>query len=225
MKKQVVFYFIACLLIQGNTIKAQQEKGQITINADVGYSPEFNGTMNSGGGPLYPVPSNGNVEVLESISVVPNIGGTIEYGLTNLFSIGLASSYQSVVVDDKFPYNNGDPTDKITRVNMAIRALFHLNIRNPNFDHYIGFRIGCNYWNDKVLNPGSQDYFLDAPNSFISCYQVVYGMRIYFTHNIGIHFEVGIGQPYLAEVGLTFKINTHKSIAAPPNNKAGQEIK
>lgn len=203
MKTQIISYLFVCFLIQGNYVTAQQEEGQICINAGVGDSPGFDNP----GSPFFFTETNSNiVETGFSVSnIIPNIGCTIDYNITNYFSIGAASSYQSEIINVR---GAGSDIEKITRISLNFRTLFHLNKRNRNkFDHYIGTRFGLDYWGD-VFQNGSSGHFLTNPNQFIPSFQVFYGMRIYFTNNIGVQCEVGIGEPYLAEGGLTFRINT-----------------
>lgn len=214
MRKYLIFCFVVLFSF---CLKAQQEKGQVIMNVGVGYSPEFNGGMNFFG-PIYPVGVNYNEFVDPGgavfTNITPNIGATIDYDLGRVVSIGLASSYQSLTVNEIY----GNNSDKITRTNITARILLHLNKKHPLFDHYIGIRFGTNYWGDvpssNNYNPGGivpYNYFLNNPNSFDHSFQFLYGMRIYVNNYIGVHFEVGIGEPYLVETGLTYRFNTLKS--------------
>lgn len=209
MRKYIIFCFVLfSLALNTKNVIAQTEAGQIAICAGVGYSPGFN----SENAVIYPVGINYNAlnEAYNFSNIFPNLGVTVDYGLSKRFSIGLASSYQSEVVT--YFYSNL-VFDKITRINLTTRILFHLNKNHPHFDHYIGIRGGFNYWGDTPSpNPGyPPSYFLTNPNQFVLSFQVLYGMRIYLSNLIGIHFEVGIGEPYLAETGLSFRINTRKT--------------
>jgi len=188
------------------------QKGCLVINIGVGYSPDFDGEMTFIT-PIFPVPKN--PEYFTCSSIIPNIGTVIDYGFTKKFSLGLAGSYQSELVkSDEDPY-----TDRITRINLAVRFLKHLIKRHPKFDDYIGLRIGCSYWKDVPLHSSYYQnlnysphvsYFITNPNSFVTSVQLLYGLRFYFSDSIGIHFEVGIGSPYLAETGLTFRFKKGK---------------
>lgn len=214
MKISSILYLIV-LLWQVNAVNAQQEKGQITINAGVGHSPEFDGNLDFGGGPTYPAGINSMAENegFGCSSIIPAINLTADYNLTSKFSLGLATSYQRENVAYISPYNS---FDKITRINLAGRMLIHLDKVSVHFDPYFGIRFGLNYWGDAPPpNPGyPTTYFLTSPNSFAPSFQVLFGMRVFLTTNIGIHFELGIGEPYIAEGGLTFRVGNQKPAAA-----------
>jgi len=193
------------------------QKGHLVINIGVGYSPEFDGDVGFGG-LFFPVQRNS--EYFSCYSIIPNIGGTVDYGLTQKSSIGLAVSYQSEVVQDNdYSFLNAN---KISRTNFAVRFLKHLNKRHPNFDNYFGLRVGCSYWVDKPISSGENQnlavsipfyYFLETPNSLVPSIQFLFGMRFYFNDTIGIHIEAGIGSPYLVESGISFRFKTQKGKA------------
>ncbi len=241
MLKRIIYCFtLSTLILPAARVKAQQEPLQIVINGGVGYSPGFDGDINIEG-TIYPVKTI-NGEGLNCdcspypagnfSSVTRNIGGTIDVGVTNQFSIGLAGSYQSEVANwtptsNYYPYPN---YDKIARTNTAARFLFHTITTNVHFDLYTGIRLGLSYWSDipssdnQVIptrsNNGTYSYglatFLNSPNSFVPSFQVLLGLRAYIIESIGLHAEVGLGSPYLAEGGLTFRINTHKEKSTQP---------
>jgi len=191
---------------------AQQQTGQLVINAGVGYSPEFNGVFSA----TYPVGLNYNIEYFSCSSIVPNLNLALDYGLAARVSIGIAGSYQSETVN----YDLGSLpfSDDITRINMAIRLLYHFNKTNKKFDHYIGIRGGYCYWQDDPVYNDQSDLllfsslptFLKHPNWLVPSFQVLYGMRLYLGDSFGLHCEAGIGEPFLFEGGLTFRINTRK---------------
>jgi len=231
MKKHIIFCFVLFSLT--TRTQAQQGLGQIVINAGVGYSPEFDGDISFGTSIWFPVRAFDNSTNYyppwySPSNVTPNIGATADFGMLNWFSIGLAGSYQSESINwtpttinsyaqPPYPYN-----DKVTRINVASRLLFHLNKNRTYFEHYLGFRIGGSFWHD-VVYPGSYinpmnigylpppAYFISKANLVVPSFQLLYGMRFYITNNFGINFEFGIGSPYLAEAGLTFRINTKKA--------------
>ncbi len=188
------------------------QKGQLVINIGVGYSPGFNGDIGFGG-VFFPIQRNFTDYGISDRTA--NLGAVIEYGVTKKMSVGFAVSYQSEIIDpDESPY-----TDFVTRINIAVRILHHLNKRNPKFDSYIGIRFGDSYWTDvptlRSFYPYSssipQIYFINQPSLWVPSIQLLYGMRIYLSNSMGIHFEVGIGSPYLAEAGINFRFKTRKN--------------
>ena len=238
------------------TVMAQNKVGQIAINACVGFSPEFDGDIATifSPGKMFPIAAYDNAPYLSddyppmynTSSITPNIGVTADYGLLKWLSIGIAGSYQSETINwtpTDFGFNNGQPfsypyTDKVTRINIAGRILFHL-VRSEHFDFYTGFRIGASFWHDVSYSPDtvnsismaylkSPAYFIDKANLVVGSFQYLVGLSEYLNSNIGLHLELGFGSPYLAAGGITFRFNTRKRSpdATPntePSNKSEQE--
>lgn len=199
--------------------KQVDRTGLLFFNAGVGYSPEFNGQFGIGSG-LYPIPSQGSDD-WKCYNIIPNLGANFEYGTSTRFSAGLAASYQSETLnDEESPY-----TDKIVRMNLAARFVLNLNKRNRLIDHYIGIHAGTSYWTDGISEKSAyfpnpyipRIYFINYPTVIVGSFQLFYGVCFYFDNhsgdtNFGIHFELAIGSPYLAETGLTFRINNKKFV-------------
>jgi hypothetical protein len=215
MRKHIFFCF-ALFVISVPNLQAQKETGQFVINVGVGYSPGFNGNL-VGLGNSYPVrtilANFGDDGSYNCTSITPNLGGAIDFGILKWISIGLAASYQSETANWS-PSNNTAPflfSDKITRTNLAGRFLFHVPNLNKS-DLYFGLRIGESYYQDIPSSDNNTPWlFLTKSNLTVNSFQVLFGLRIYLTDFVGIHFETGIGTPYLAEGGLTFRINTSKN--------------
>ncbi len=85
----------------------------------------------------------------------------------------------------------------------------------------MGFRAGLSFWHDDTytvdtINPIQMvylkppAYFIGKSDLVVPSFQYLLGLRVYPSKYIGVHFEFGIGSPYLIEGGLTFKINTRK---------------
>ncbi len=220
MKKNLILLVLILSSSLFTFCRAQQDKGEIIINAGVGYSPQFNGATYGfpaqtyiGNPSSYPYPG------FSCSSIIPNLGGAVDVGLSKLFSIGMASSYQGETVTWTTGDNNKTPypfSDKITRINIAFRLLYHLPWTHDRFDPYIGIRPGCCLWHDVasssnslVGSPPNPMTFMTHPNSPVPSFQVLCGMRFYLTDNFGVHFEAGVGPPYLIEGGLTLRLNTY----------------
>jgi hypothetical protein len=231
-------YFCSILLyvtLYSNLADGQMQAGQIDISCGEGYSPEFDGVFSTAFGQLYPVSTilgtinntNSYAEYPSNFgcsSITPNIGGTIDVGIVEYVSLGLSVSYQSDSVQWT-PGGSPSPpaySDKITRTNIALRALVHSSIlwKNKYIDFYTGIRAGVSRWQDiPSLNNSTYQYLLGAPitayfikkpNIVVPSFQGVTGLRFFPIYNLGIHIEVGIGSPYLVEGGLTFRVNTIK---------------
>lgn len=246
MKNSILFILISCLLLLSKMSYAQNEKGQLVISAGVGYSPGFDGGINITG-PSFPTELEGNFGSdtygFGCTSIVPNIGLTADYGVGDQFSLGLAGSYQTELVnwsEDYYNYSGDNNTDRVTRTNMAARILLHLNKHKSSFDPYIGLRPGASYWidnpqNNKIIYENNANNtvsaiprpdFLASTNYFAFNLQVLYGMRIYAgkDNHMAFNLEFGIGQPFLAEFGLSFRIRTNKKTQDSPAVNYGGHI-
>lgn len=137
----------------------------------------------------------------------PEFGGSVAYVFNNGFSIEAAIGYQT---ED---FGAITPTyylwDSISRLNMSIGIIKHLNKHNRYFDHYIGVKIGCTYLTDTEVGPHAQldQWEIGAPHLFLASVQGFYGLTWYPGGGpVGLNAEVGIGSPYLAQAGLLFRI-------------------
>lgn len=210
--KKVSMLFVAAIatglcLVKPQTGYAQNEQGKSVVTAGAGYSlvgALFKSVDNAIG-------SNGTVDLKST----PVICGMYDYALADHFSIGAAFSYQSfTAVYTNAEYTNsqgftvtGSWKDRVTRMNYAIRPLFHFG-DNESFDHYAGVRLGFTNWGFTSDNPdpyyNTTDFY---PSGFKNRLRVqtLYGMRYFFTDNIGVNLELAIGSPYYMMGGVNFK--------------------
>jgi len=243
MKKRIILFFLFNLLIAfAFRVNAQQELGQIVISAGVGYSPEFDGAVYFG----YPVSTKHNVDwnadnypyaSFSCPTYTMNVGGSIDFGLSNLFSIGIAGSYQDetmlwTLTDNQYP---GPPysypcSDQISRTNLALRFLYHVPSHNKVVDFYLGVRPGISIWHDIPSQnntvytytgpngpPPVPETFISSPTMNVFSLQFLFGAQICINNLVGVHFNAGIGSPYLAECGLTLRINPNQDFGTPAN--------
>jgi hypothetical protein len=177
------------------------DKGAFVVNGGIGYSTIF--LVIEGALPI----KGASVQFPTSISPVINV--TADYNFINDQSIGLCFAYQKVGdVPQTENTSLTNYTESITRTNIALRYLFHF-VKNSNSDTYIGTRLGLSFWVDGVLPLSSQQYAQLAMgrSSFVlPSLQLLFGYRHYFSNTFGIHIELGLGTPYLAEAGITFRI-------------------
>jgi len=148
-------------------------------------------------------------------SSIPVLFGSYDYGISNLFSIGVAGSYESWKVTvpgytDPYGSSTGGPITygtsslNISRVNIAIRPLFHFG-SNENLDIYFGPRLGYTLWNTDVKSTDPAVTGVGFGHGNVFSPAVLFGTRYYFTPNIGLNFEISIGAPYAAALGVNFK--------------------
>lgn len=197
---------------------AQQNPGEVVIDAGVGYSPFFDGAFASFIG--YPIAYDAHEEDWSITRATPCFAITADCGLAKWFSAGVAMSYQNETVDNNVFSTNDD----ITRLNFSGRLLFHLNPGNLNWDLYMGIRAGFSDYIDSPTTYGSAAYsptygpiyFIEKPDQVVSSLQaILFAFRGYFNDFLGIHGELAFGAPYLAEAGLTFRINSKKAVQQP----------
>lgn len=151
---------------------------------------------------------------------IPTIQGVYDYRVAERFSVGAAASFSHIAVDyvnELIPNDlDGDLQNfeiSFTRINIAARGLFYYTT-GQSFELYSGVRAGLNIWNIEVdstdpdfaqgLDPlGEAKMF--ARTAAPGFQLIGLGANIYPTDNIGLNFELCIGQPYFAAVGARFR--------------------
>ena len=180
----LVMMSMAFAITPNNEINAQQEAGEVVISAGAGYSL-----------------ISRLISVGSDVKSVPPLYLNVDYGVTDVFSIGLAGSYSSFSYDD-IDLFTGDIVDvKGTRNSIAARALFHFG-DNASLDQYAGLRAGMTLWGY------SDTSLLDEENlnANVFSFRVLYGLRAYLTDNLAVNLEVGLGSPYLFNGGIAYRL-------------------
>lgn len=196
------------VLTAGNYAKAQAAtKGNVIIDPYYGFpnfgkffaknfAEEFTGLTIGGYGPA---------------------GARVEYMLADKFGIGVDAIFNGIdykgTVTDTVGYDGmgnavtDEKTGKVAmrRVRVQARFNYHFDVATPELDLYLGFGAGFNtrtvrYWEDDVEQTDYQVKGALFPVSF----RAALGMRYYFTNNIGLNAELGIGGPVMS-AGLSFK--------------------
>ncbi len=190
MKKQIITTFLAILFAVSSAF-AQDYKS--TISADAGIS--LVGRL---------ISLVVNIDTISGYSSVPVMQLSYDYMITDFLSAGAAGSYQQY----KFSDNDGEIILK--RTNFALRALFHYG-KSDKLDMYSGIRLGMTNWgldydvqtNDPTLKA------LEGSNNLtgfhFSPQLVAFGIRGYFTDNIGANMEFAIGAPYYMMGGINYR--------------------
>jgi opacity protein-like surface antigen len=201
--KKIMLYAAAVLLlgfvVTPQRASAQKYQGQVVVGANGAFSLVglvMTTTFNS----------LGYVQGLTT-STTPGLSGTVDFGVTDRFSIGIAHFYQSANAkwntyqDTNGVIQAGDFHYRVTRQNTAIRALFHFG-DNDDVDPYFGVRLGYSYWKG-TSNVADIDQLLDF-GRFGSHFwpQAIFGIRYFFIPNFGVNTEVALGFPYYLSVGL-----------------------
>ncbi len=147
----------------------------------------------------------------ESVSSVPPLQLDFDYMVADKFSLGLGFHYQSFSLTyTDWVYTNsqgntvaGTWTEKITKFNVGVRPLFHFG-NGETLDMYAGLRVGFTNWSFTNDNPDPY-YVSDNVRAGSLSVLALFGLTYYFTDNIGFRTELGIGSPYLVQVGVAFK--------------------
>lgn len=209
-KKLITLTFAIATIALINPSFAQREKNQLVVTAGAGYSigmAFLKGVLNTG------LATAG----LSDVKATPVINGMVDFGITDVFSLGAAYSYNNFGWTDSYTsldtatstpiVNYGDVS--LARHNVAGRALFHFG-QSDKTDMYAGARLGTSIWKAKYAyvstsgeTAGSE---FDMPTGLLSV-QALFGFRTYFNDFLGVNLEVGIGtSPYFVAGGLVFKI-------------------
>ena len=206
MKKlTLIAIFIGSLLFStANHAKAQNQQGEITVNAGAGYSLIF-AIID----PLVKASiTSGNV----TSNAPPVFNGTVDYAFNSWFSLGIGIGYQSITVNiNNFTDSNNTPylynqnaSASVSRLNIGLRPCFHLG-KNPNVDPYFGLKVGVSIWSF-ALTSTDPNYNLPLPYSgTVPAFQAFFGLKGYFLPFMGAHFEIAVGSPYFIEAGLNFR--------------------
>lgn len=212
MKKLLYFFGLSALVMCGvNHANAQGvEQGNIIIDPYYGY-PNFGKnffdaveTANPGGfnfdargiGPA-------GIRLEYMVTDRIGVGGDFIYSTNGYTFQSRDSIYNGTTGQYDVTTNNLEY--KMSRIRIQLRMNYHFEISNPNFDSYVGFGAGTNNRKRVSLENGQDisgelgDFTL-LPFSLRVCL----GMRYFFTDNIGINTEIGIGGPVISG-GLSFK--------------------
>jgi hypothetical protein len=208
MKRSAYFALAAAIviaLIIPGKAQAQTAKGQVVVGTNGAFS--LVGTAMT-----LAFKGIGNIDGLTT-HTTPGLSGTVDYGISRRFSLGVATFYQSAsakwnVYSDSSSgtniYYNGDYHARVTRMNTGIRALFHFG-NSDDFDPYFGFRVGVSYWNitSNVANIDALGNFKHFSTTVWP--QAIFGVRYFFTPNIGVNGEFALGFPYFMSLGVNFR--------------------
>ncbi len=210
MKKSMCIAIAAIMLVFVATPKqvaAQKYQGQVVVGV--------NGAFSLVGLVVTSTFHAANTIAGVSTSVIPGISGTVDYGITDRFSLGVAQFYQGANVkwssyqDSLGNTVTGNFHYRFARNNTAIRALFHFG-DNDDLDPYFGLRLGYSYWSSSTNAPNI--YGLDVTKLIKPHFwpQAIFGIRYFFTANIGVNAELALGFPYYLSAGVNARFGGGK---------------
>jgi hypothetical protein len=123
------------------------------------------------------------------------------------FSNQTYNSTDTVFQNGQWSYIPSTGLRQERRLRIHARMNFHLPTLIPEADSYIGIGIGTNNrWLRNSKN-GNLESLVKGDDAVLLPFsmRICYGFRYYFTYNLGINLEVGVGGPLLS-AGLSYKI-------------------
>lgn len=206
MKKKVLLMMIgmATFLFTSGNLFAQVGQGSVIVDPYYGF-PNFGKSFLQAVEDANPNAQNFN------IGGIGPAGLRAEYMVSDRIGLGFDIIYNSnsssfTVTDTVGTDGSGDPVTetndwdyKMQRVRAQVRFNYHFDISNPNFDSYIGLGAGTNNrfrttHKNGQEEEGELDDFTLLPFSMRICA----GARYYFTDNLGLNMEIGLGGPVIS---------------------------
>jgi len=143
-------------------------------------------------------------------SSIPALQVSYGYMVSKRISVGAAFSHQFFNIDDDI---SGEFVH-VKRTNFAVRGLIHYG-GGSKIDMYSGVRLGMTNWNtDLKFNAPDDDPTVTQFNDVISerlsgmkfaPQLIAFGIRGYFTDNIGAFAELAFGPPSYLSAGVNFR--------------------
>ena len=197
--KKILLGLGVVALLSTTAVQAQNEKGQMAISVGAGQSLL---------GSLY------SANDVQNVNVTPVINGMFDFAVSDVVSMGLGLSYQSISSElDWFyldPATNTfiDETVKetMTKLNIGVRCNFHYARGIDGLDMFSGFRIGYTNWGFKSSSADPNYVGAISINMPFAIQIVPVAIRYYFTDMIGIHLETGLIGPYMIAGGISLKM-------------------
>ena len=143
-------------------------------------------------------------------------GLRVEYMLGDQIGLGIDAIFNTRNItfnaSDTITDGNGNQEIQVNsyeydmkRLRIQMRFNYHFDISNPDLDGYFGVGAGTNNRFRTTFENGTE---VDGELSNLTVIQfsarVCVGTRYYFTENIGLNAEIGLGGP-LVSGGLSFK--------------------
>jgi len=196
MKKKITILLSAIALCIGNNVTAQAvSEGNIIIDPYYGY-PNWGATLAS---------SASNLDEINVTGIGP-AGLRAEYMVADNFGIGIDFIYNSFNLKgtadslntDGSVYKSYDVKTFAQRYRLHLRMNYHF-VSTDAVDAYVGFGIGTNTRRFGVTTdyPNYEDASVTGAIIPVSA-RLALGMRYYFTDNIGLNVELGIGGPVIS---------------------------
>ena len=132
---------------------------------------------------------------------LPDFHLNLDFHISEKFSFGFGTEFQTVQITD----NNFGVTETISSFGGSLRPLYHF-VSKEYFNFYAGVKAGFEFYTSD-LSKGNTGYerYENTPDSDLIG-MVITGFNTYFTDEIGMHLEAGVGtQPYYLSIGLSLR--------------------
>ncbi len=207
MKKS--FLALSCaftLMIGINSSNAQAlSEGSVCIDLYSGFPNILNTVLKTN---LQAVDLNNEL----TLSSVPTVGLRAGYMVSERISAGIDVNYSSLGIGYNDPGTGFDYDVDFTRLRLLARFEIHFP-QNETFDLYLPLAAGYHSLNITLnSNDPDTEEQLDDINSVLNLFNSPYAFRIgiggryYFTDNIGLNMEFGIGGGPLVEGGIAIRL-------------------
>lgn len=194
-------------LIATTNLSAQSPvmKGSMMLDAGIGW-PTGNILYNNGDGDGYKVKGGPFA-----------YGGRFEYMIADDFGIGIDGnfvktgfSYDTTYYAYSVVSGNYDSTvtDSYGLTNNRARIMIRLNkhiVQNDQMDAYIGAGVGYKMVNRTATTNGEDDALQEGALIPLAV-RLAFGVRFFFTENIGAHIELGAWGGAPVQFGLSIKL-------------------
>lgn len=202
MKINTIILATVFLVISAMAGNAQNEK---QTNSD--YRSAF--TVNAGFSLVGSLLAGNNSDSDFETFAIPAIQVTYDYNIVEWLSLGVAGSYQLMGMEyTDYGSQNEDFKTTISRTNFAVRGLFHYG-NSDVLDMYSGVRFGMTHWSFETEYDG-EDYDVEDDVTFTKGFGaapqlVLFGIRGYFTDNLGANIEFAVGSPHYLSLGMNYR--------------------
>ena len=207
MKKLVYITFLGLILGLNSTTASAQALSQGNFVADLYYGgPNWGKLLMERG-------SASNVD-FSGVTGIGPAGIRLEYMVGDRIGVGADVIYNSFKSTVKYDSTDSQGATKtyigeagMQRLRIHARFNYHFDVTNPNLDAYFGVGAGTNMrmWKISSDDPDfEQDEVTGNGAIFPVSARICTGIRYYFSPNIGVSAELGLGGP-LVSGGLTVK--------------------
>lgn len=207
-------------------------QGDIIVNGNIGTPHLFRGIVKIAANSNAFKENFGDVLEISSIRGFNPTSVKTEYGINEVFGLGINYSFWSIKFDVKDYYNLQnqsvivrDSVDiykiKITSKSFGIRPVFHFPLENAKNDFYLGLGLGLTKNKLNIAFSSTDagrfakqfkrdlEYDLSLPGGFYFAPSI--GYRRYFNPYFGLNFELGYEKGAIVQAGLVVKFNTKKA--------------